>query len=178
MRKLLILLCGVAISCSTFGQTNDAPPQTKIMTLGVFHFAYPNLDAVKTEDKDKISVLDEPFQSEIIAVSKAICEYKPTIIAIEVTPDRQFKTDSLYSLYKNNKFTLGKEERYQLGFRIGKSLNIPVIYCVNDWGRHYDNIEALFNDSTRNAEFEEYYLHSPDSIYRASGASKKSYQYN
>jgi len=174
MKKLLILLCGVAINNSiSFGQTNDILPQTKIMTLGVFHFAYHNLDAVKTEDKDKISVLEEPYQSEIIAISKAICDYKPTIIAIEATPDKQLKIDSLYSLYKNNKFDLGKDEIYQLGFRIGKNLNIPVIYCVNDWGRHYDNIEGLFNDSTRAAKFDEYYLHSPDSIYRTSGASKK-----
>jgi hypothetical protein len=173
MKKLLIILCGVVIYCSSFGQTNELLPQTKIMTLGVFHFAYPNLDAIKTEDKDKISVLDEPYQSEIIAISKAICDYKPTIIAIEATPDEQFKIDSLYSLYKANKFNLGKNEIYQLGFRIGKNLNIPVIFCVNDWGRHYNNIEGLFNDSIRMAKFEEYYLHSPDSIYRNSGTSKK-----
>jgi len=175
MKKIVfILLCSVVINSSnSFGQTNEIPPQTKIMTLGVFHFAYPNLDAVRIEDKDKISVLEEPYQSEIIAISKAICDFKPTIIAIEVTPDEQLKIDSQYTLYKDNKFNLGKGEVYQLGFRIGKNLNIPVIYCVNDWGRHYDNIEGLFKDSTRTALFEEYYLHSPDSIYRTSGASKK-----
>lgn len=52
------------------------------MTLDVFHSAYPNLDAVKTRDKDIISVLEEPYQSEIIAISKALSDYKPTIIAI------------------------------------------------------------------------------------------------
>ncbi len=173
MKKLLILLLGLFTNNCIFGQVNEASLQTKIMTLGVFHFAYPNLDAVKTEDKDKISVFDEPYQSEIIAISKAISYYKPTIIAIEATPDQQFNIDSLYSLYKNNKFKLGKNEIYQLGFRIGKNLNIPAIYCVNDWGRHYDNIEELFNDSIRSAKLEEYYQNSPDSIYRTSGATKK-----
>ncbi len=174
MKKLLILLCGVfIISSSSFGQTKDILPQTKIMTLGVFHFAYPNLDAVETEEKDKISVLEEPYQSEIIAISKALCDYKPTIIAIEVAPDRQFRIDSLYSLYKNNQLILGKGEAYQLGFRIGKNLNIPTIYCVNDWGRLYDNVEELFNDTTRAAKFEEYYLNSPDSIYKPQESSKK-----
>ena len=58
MKKLFILLCGVfIISSSLLGQTMDSLPQTKIMTLGVFHFAYHNLDAVKTENKDKISGL-------------------------------------------------------------------------------------------------------------------------
>lgn len=174
MKKLFILICGVVINSSvSFGQTNDIVPQTKIMTLGVFHFAYPNLDAVKTEGKDKISVLEEPYQSEIIAICEAISEYKPTIIAIEATPDNQFRIDSLYSLYKNEKFNLGKDEIYQLGFRIGKNLDIPVIFCVNDWGRHYENIEGLFKDSIRMAAFEEYYMHSPDSIYSNPGASKK-----
>jgi hypothetical protein len=46
------------------------------MTLGVFHFAYHNLDAVKTVDQDKISVLEEPFQSEIVAISEAICSVR------------------------------------------------------------------------------------------------------
>jgi len=173
MRKLLIILFGVFFCSWIFGQSNDAPPQTKIMTLGVFHFAYPNLDAVKTEDKDKISVLEEPFQSEIMAICKAICDYKPTIIAIEAEPEEQSKIDSLYSLYRNNKLKLGKGEIYQLGFRIGKTLSLPKIYCVNDWGRHYDNIEELFKDSIRSAKFEDYFLHSPDSIYRSLSASKK-----
>lgn len=173
MRKSLTLLGIVFIINNTLGQINDIPPQTKIMTLGVFHFAYPNLDVVKTVDNERISVLEEPYQSEIVAISKAICDFKPTIIAIEVTPDKQHKIDSLYLLYKNNKFDLGKEEIYQLGFRIGKNLNLPIIYCVNDWGRHYDNVLELLKDSSRAAKFEEYYLHSQDSIYKIHSSSKK-----
>lgn len=166
MKKLLILFITVFIFNNTFAQQSDISARTKIMTLGVFHFAYPNLDAVKTKEKDKISVLEEPFQSEIIAISNAICEFKPTIIAIEITPDQQDQIDSLYSLYKHDQFNLKKNEIYQLGFRIGKNLNLPVIYCVNDWGRHYSNIEGIFKDSTRAVKMEEYYLNSPDSIYK------------
>lgn len=147
--------------------------QTKMMTLGVFHFAYHNLDAVKTVDQDKISVLEEPFQSEIVAISEAIAEYKPTIIAIEVTPDKQSAMDSLYSLYKNHQFDLKKDEIYQLGFRIGRYFNLPQIHCVNDWGRHYESIDQIFKDSTRAAKFEQYYLNSPDSVYQTPGSSKR-----
>ncbi len=173
MKQLFALLCGVFISGIALGQASNHPPQTKIMTLGVFHFAYPNLDAVKTEDKDKISVLEEPYQSEIIAIAKAIGDFKPTIIAVEITPDQQFRIDSLYSLYRNGNFSLGKSEVYQLGFRVGKSQNLPAIYCVNDWGKQYENIEKLLNDSARTAKFEEYYLHSPDSIYKIASANKR-----
>jgi hypothetical protein len=143
------------------------------MTLGVFHFAYHNLDVVKTEKKNQISVLDEPYQSEIIAVSKAIEEYNPTIIAIEVTPDRQPRIDSLFLLYKSDRLILGKNETDQLAFRLGKDLNLNKIHCVNDFGRHYDNIASIFNDSTRSLKFEDYFLKSRDSIYGKPPTGKK-----
>jgi hypothetical protein len=53
MKKLLALIISGFFVAVTFGQSGDLPPQTKIMTLGVFHFAYPNLDVVKTEEKVK-----------------------------------------------------------------------------------------------------------------------------
>lgn len=127
------------------------------MTLGVFHFAYHNLDAVKTEKKNQISVLDEPYHSEIVAISKAIEIFKPTIIAVELDPEQQQKIDSLYLEYKAGRYALGKSEVYQLGFRIGKDLNLPKIYCVNDWGQHYSSIKGIFSDSVRASKMEDYY---------------------
>ena len=165
MRKILSLLCVLFIVNNTIAQSQEKPAQTKIMTLGVFHFAFPNLDVVKTEEKDKISVLDEPFQSQIKSICKAIEEYNPTIIAIELTPDQQPIIDSLYSLYKSDKFNLKKSESSQLGFRIGKQLNLDKVYCVDDRGRHYENINELFNDKTRMSKFEDYYLNSRDTVY-------------
>ena len=165
MRKILSLICVLFIVNNTTAQSPEKPAQTKIMTLGVFHFAFPNLDVVKTEEKDKISVLDEPFQSQIKSICKAIEEYNPTIIAIELTPDQQPIIDSLYSLYKSDKFNLRKSESYQLGFRIGKQLNLEKIYCVDDGGRHYGSIEELFSDKTRMSKFEDYYLNSRDTVY-------------
>jgi hypothetical protein len=161
------------IITNLFGQSNDVPKQTQIMTLGVFHFAYHNLDVVKTEKKDQISVLDEPFQSEIIEICKAIEDFKPNMIAIEALPAKQNQIDSLYTLYKSDRLTLDKDEIYQLAFRIGKNLNLSQIDCVNDWGKHYATLEALFDDSIRSANFEDYYLNSPDSIYKLTKPSGK-----
>lgn len=166
MKKLYILLCGLFITNILFGQVVAKPHKTPIMTLGVFHFAYPNLDAVKTEKKDQISVLEEPFHSEIINICRTIEEFKPTIIAVEVDPKKQHKIDSTFGLYKSNKFILGKDEVDQLAFRMGKSLNLSRIYCVNNWGKHYRNIEEIFKDSIRSAKMENYYFHFPDSIYK------------
>jgi hypothetical protein len=166
MNKLLILIFALLNSYnSSFGQTSDSLPQTKIMTLGVFHFDYPNLDVVKIAEKDQISVLDEPFQSEIKSISKAIEEFNPTIIAIELTPAKQPLIDSLYLRYKAGKFALKRNEVYQIGFRIGKQLKLDKIYCVDDQGRHYENIETIFRDSVRLSKFEDYYLNSKDTVY-------------
>ncbi|WP_320052471.1 DUF5694 domain-containing protein [uncultured Acetobacteroides sp.] len=157
MRTFIFFMCGLFIATGLLGQTGNGPAQTKVMTLGVFHFAYHNLDVVKTEKKNQISVFDEPYQSEIVAISKAIEDFKPTIIAIEQAPDQQYKIDSLYLQYKAGRYALEKNEIDQLGFRIGKDLDLPNIYCVNDWGRHYDNITSMFKDSLRLSKFDDYY---------------------
>lgn len=154
MKRLIALLLFITITAvSSFGQSATISSKTKIMTLGVFHFAYHNLDRVKTEAKDQISVLDEPYQSQIAAIAKAIEEFKPSIIAIELDPSKQHSVDSLYSLYKLGKLPAKKDEIYQLAYRIGKNLNLPKIYCVNDWGRPYENIQTLFKDSIRMEKF-------------------------
>jgi hypothetical protein len=165
MKKIILVLFLVGTITLVNGQKSDFPPRTKIMTLGVFHFDYPNLDAVKTEEKDKISVLHEPFQSEIIAICNAIENYKPTVIAVELKPGLQRRIDSLFSLYKKNEWELKENEVYQLGFRIGKSLNLNNVFCVDDPGRHYDNLLAIFKDSVRSAQFTTYYFSSRDSVY-------------
>jgi len=153
MKRLIVLLFILTTAVPSFGQSTMTRPKTKIMTLGVFHFSYRNLDLVKTAEKDQISVLDEPYQSQIAAIAKAIEEFKPTIIAIELDLSKQHSVDSLYSLYKLGKLAPAKDEVYQLAYRIGKNLNLPKINCVNDWGRPYDNIQTMFKDSIRMERF-------------------------
>jgi len=160
MKRQLLLFFTLIILVNSYAQDKKASQKTEILTLGVFHFAFPNLDVVKTKDEDKISVLEEPYQTEIIAIANAICEFRPTIIAVEIDPDKQEKIDSLYKLYKAGKFDLKKSEEYQLGFRIGKKLDVSRLYCVNDWGRYYKETEELFNDSIRLAAFERYYYNN------------------
>ena len=173
MNRFIALLMGILSLSPAFAQKEIPPAQTRIMTLGVFHFAYPNLDAVQTAEEDQVSVLDEPYRSEIIAIAEAIGEFRPTIIAIEADLEQQGSIDSMYSLYREGKFTLKKGEIYQLGFRIAKKEELQGLYCVNDWGRHYPGIEGLFSDSLRLARLEEYYVNSPDSIYKIKSDSGK-----
>jgi len=173
MKMLLLLLCGILVCAASPAQDWNQPPQVQVMTLGVFHFAYPNLDAVTVDEEDQISVLEEPYQSEIISITGAIEKFNPTIICVETVPDRQQYIDSLYLSYLAGSLEPGKNEIYQLGFRIAKNLELPGVHCVDDWGRQYDNINELFQDSARLARFGDYYRNSPDSIYRVPNPSGK-----
>jgi hypothetical protein len=161
MKKAIFVLCSIILSATLQAQLSTQIEQTQIMTLGVFHFSFPNLDAVKTAEEDKISVLDEPWQSEIVAIAKAMEEFRPTIIAIELNPSEQERIDSLYQLYRVGAWELQTNEVQQLGFRIARNLGIGKLYCVDDMGRHYDNILEIFGDSNRKSAFENYFLTSP-----------------
>ena len=149
MRKLITLVLCILWAHPHFGQPAEPLPRVPVMTVGTFHFSYPNLDLVQTLPEDQISVLDEPFQSEIVAISNAILEFQPTIIAIEQTPNRQAAIDSLYILYLADDFQLPTGEEYQLGFRIGRMAGVDRIYCIDDFGRAYDNILEIFDDEQR-----------------------------
>jgi hypothetical protein len=161
MKKAIFVLCCIIISAALQAQLSTQIEQTPIMTLGVFHFSFPNLDAVKTSEDDKISVLDEPWQSEIVAIAKAIEEFRPTIIAIELNPSRQSRIDSLFQLYLAGDWELTTCETQQLGFRMARNLGIDRIYCVDDMGMAYDHILELFADSARLSALEHYYFNSP-----------------
>jgi hypothetical protein len=144
------------LSAFAFAQSKVQPPKTKVMPLGVFHFNYPNLDAVKVAKEDQISVLNEPYQSQILHIAQAIAEFKPTIIAVESNPKRQAKLDSLYSEYVSGRYTLGKDEIYQLGFRLAKLQEANGVRCVDDMGKFYEHVGALFGDSVRLSKLEAY----------------------
>jgi hypothetical protein len=147
--------------------------QTHIMTLGVFHFEYPNLDVVKTAKEDQISVLDETYQSEIMAINSVLASWNPDYIAVEFRSDYQPVIDSLYASYLAGKYEPGINEVYQLGFRIGKMCGLDKIYCVDNPGRHYDSMLDLFSDSARLAAFEHYYL-----TYKRAGTLEEDYKVN
>ena len=71
---------------------------------------------------------------------------------------------TLYDSYPDGKLTLGRNEVFQIGFRLGKLLGIKRLSCVDEQGGFYGYLDTLFSDSARAAGFEEYYYHNPDSL--------------
>lgn len=103
--------------------------KTKILIVGTFHFDYPNLDANKIKDKDKIDVLKEPKKSELTELIEYIKQFKPTKIAIEAFDD--WDATKKLKEYKKGKHHNKRDERYQIGFRIATELKLDKIYSVD-----------------------------------------------
>ncbi len=140
--------------------------KVKVMTLGTFHFAFYNKDIQKTNTEDQIDVLEPRYQKEIEKISGMISKFRPTIIAIEVDPDQQSKTDSLYKAYLNGKHELERSESQQIGFRLAKQFNLKSLFCVNDWGYLPSKINNVVygNDTIEKQKFMDFFYNNPDSL--------------
>lgn len=111
--------------------TSAQTKSTEILLLGSDH-----LSQVYKKDQPNTDVLLPGNQKEIQAFTDQIIKYNPDMIMVEVLPEDQRSTDSLYNLYVQNKLNVhtlenGRSEVYQLAFRMGKKLGLPKIIGVN-----------------------------------------------
>lgn len=144
MKKLLStigIVLGVT-ACSTKQQVGSTEQQVipiirspyshQVMILGSFHFER-GLDGSDVVAKNQLDITDPENQRQINDLVNAIvAEYKPTVIAVEWMPDKQTRIDSLYREYIATKKLPGKNEAFQLGFRIAEKLNLPTLYAVDN----------------------------------------------
>ena len=144
MKKIIVfpLLFVVAISVAqkvNWDKLNSLQPDkllmdgnrkpTKVLLLGTFHFGYPNLDAHKTDSSRFIDVLSAQRQKEIQELANVISRFKPTRFYIEGW--NQAFQDSLYKEYVAGRYTLGRNENYQLGYRVAKQNGLEKVYAVD-----------------------------------------------
>ena len=178
MKKIiaLILIISISISCENekevdkYNLPNEENKsnieQIKVLTLGSFHFNFPNLDVIKTDTEDQIDVLDPKYQKEIESIVDKLEQFKPTIIVIERRPEHQEKYDSLYTNYLEGRHELTRSEEQQIGFRLGKRLGLKQLHCVDTWGRDYEDVKQLFGgtDSIAKQKFMDFFYNHPDSL--------------
>ena len=152
---LAVLACTAAIGRS----------QTKVLTLGTFHFNFPNLDVIKTEAKDQIDVLDPKYQRELETIVADLAAFRPTIIAIEREPSLQGRYDSLYQSYLLGKHSLTRAEEQQIGFRLAKRMGLTKLYCVDTDGRYPQDVLDVIEgkDSATYKKFEAAFYNNSDS---------------
>ncbi|HUC82244.1 MAG TPA: DUF5694 domain-containing protein [Flavisolibacter sp.] len=102
---------------------------TKVLLLGTFHFAYPQADAHKTDQKNFIDVLSAQRQRELEELADVIKRFQPTRIYVESV--KQAYHDSLYAAYLKNDYKPGANEIYQVGYRVAKQQNLSRVYTVD-----------------------------------------------
>ncbi|RYY89915.1 MAG: hypothetical protein EOO15_04695 [Chitinophagaceae bacterium] len=142
-RLCLLLLC--AIPALTFAQKVDwekirsydpdrllLEPQRKpaqVLLLGTFHFAYPNLDGHKTDSANFVDVLSPKRQQELRELAEVIARFRPTRVYVESS--RPSYHDSLFAEYTAGRFTPGRNEIYQVGYRVAAAAGLKRIYTVD-----------------------------------------------
>jgi hypothetical protein len=159
--KLNLTLMLTLLIATVFAQPKK---RIEVLTLGSFHFAFRNLDLIKTSAEDQIDVLEPKNQREIEDIVARIAKFKPTIIVIERDPVRQAKYDSLYNQYLMGKYNLARDEVDQIGFRVAKMMKLNTLYCVNAWGRDYEVLDSVLEgkDSLENKKFMDYFYKYTD----------------
>lgn len=152
--------------------TKGYAQQAKVLTLGVFHFEFPNLDAKQYSDDEQIDVRLPRYQKEIELIVSKIAQFKPEAVVVERPIYLQQKTDSLFHAYLSGNHKLSRNEVEQLGFRIAKACHSK-IYCADAWGVQTYAIEKLLKDenSKEFIAFEESFINDPDSLLRPADES-------
>ena len=88
-------------------QTTDVSEKEALL-IGTSHYHNPGLDAVKTKSFD---ILSQTAQLELEEISSDIKAYNPSKIFVEWPYNEQRKLDSLYKLYKEDKYFTSKLPR-------------------------------------------------------------------
>ena len=133
MKKILLLLVTATLTATAWAQA-DARPE--ILVLGTYHMANPGHDIYNMKADD---VLASKRQAEIAQVIEVLKKFQPTKIALEAdTGGERIPKD--YADYLAGRYTLTRNERDQIGFRLAKELGHKQIYGVDEegefpWGR-------------------------------------------
>ncbi|MEM1336545.1 MAG: DUF5694 domain-containing protein [Bacteroidota bacterium] len=122
----------------TIKRPNDFYPsdRAKVLVVGTFHFQYPGLDTHKTSKEDQVDVLKEPKKSELEDLVAYIKKFHPNKIAIEARP--KWNTMEKYVQYQNGEHSDKRDERYTLGMRIAKDLELDTLYAIDATSLFYD----------------------------------------
>lgn len=133
----LLLFC---LSLRSHAQLTSAPlaQKIKVYIVGTFHFDGSAGDVYKTTREDMKTPENQRQLDDLV---RRLAKASPDKVFVEWTADRQGYVDTTYSLYRQNEFELGNNEVYQVGYRLGKLLQHPRIFCADAGGDFdYDSL--------------------------------------
>ncbi|WP_417886247.1 DUF5694 domain-containing protein [Zunongwangia sp.] len=134
--KFIIIIFLVLLSNYGLAQQNE---KIKIMLVG-----YAHLNKMQN-GTEAASMFNSKKQKELEKIASKIAKFKPDAVMVELTPEEQQWTDSLYKLYQNNKldlknFEYGASEIYQVGFRLANKLHLDRVYGIDFYNSTSQNL--------------------------------------
>jgi len=131
-KTVLFLLSFVFSSCLK-------AEEAQVIMFGVFHFANPGLDEIKT---DQINVMSDENQQYLEDLTDRLAEFQATHVLLECSLQRSEELNDQYNDYLANAFELSSNETFQLGFRIARKAGLERVHCYDerDIGWDADNL--------------------------------------
>lgn len=115
-------------SCLASAATPGAEP-ARVMLVGMFHFANPGRDLVKSR---VINVMSPENQAYLEGLAVRLAGFKPTGVLAECSPSEQGTYDQRFKDYLAGRFKLPSNETYQVGFRVARQAGLQGVTCFDE----------------------------------------------
>ena len=135
MKPTLALCVAISASVASLAASaatpapEPAPAPAKVMFIGMFHFANPGSDMVKSR---VIDVMAPENQQYLDGLATRLAAFAPTDVLVECSPGAQADYDAKFKDYLAGKYALASNENYQVGFRVAKAAGLAGITCFDE----------------------------------------------
>lgn len=121
----------MALALLAIVPVHAAPPseRAKVMLIGMFHFANPGRDMVKSR---VIDVMTPENQRYLEGLAQRLAAFHPTDVLAECSPAKQARYDTEFDEYLKGRFVLPSNENYQIAFRAAKAAGLRGITCFDE----------------------------------------------
>lgn len=124
----LCMLVATPVAGRAQQPTPGVEPMARVMLLGLFHFDNPGLDAVKYEP---IDVMKPEQQQYLVGLAERLARFAPTRVLLEFPPTSDELMNERYSDFLAGGLELGRNEIYQLGFRVARLMELRRVHGVD-----------------------------------------------
>jgi len=115
---------------SAFASAAPLPAEpARVMLVGMFHFANPGRDMVKSR---VINVMSAANQAYLDGLAGRLAGFRPTDVLVECSPADQGKYDEKFRDYVAGRLQLPANENYQIGFRLAKLAGLSGVTCFDE----------------------------------------------
>ncbi|GAB3332065.1 hypothetical protein GCM10027359_02240 [Marilutibacter aestuarii] len=120
----------VVVSAATVAATPEpASAPARVMLVGMFHFANPGRDMVKS---GVVDVTTPAHQAYLDGLAARLAGFAPTDVLAECRPGDQARYDAQFEDYVDGRFDLPTNETYQIGFRVAKLAGLEGVTCFDE----------------------------------------------